>query len=212
MDVNKSAVDPVAIFAEIEALKSLQLHEPRFGARMRAHFIGQHLAQKGLVPGRVWALPPNDDGVIASPLRDADDFRLRHIEVDDFYAALVLSEDSCRSLLWKNHVAACDISDRYNPVVYDPVLFSGPVSLWRWMAAFRNPYIRRFVPPVFVLCDWDASPFGPEPVNLKDEEFLAQMSLTAMHVQCSNKDIAYVRSSPAWPGEPPPPKFWIESD
>lgn len=211
MDVNRLTVDPVAIFAEIEGLEDMHLHEPRFGARTRAHVIGQHLARKGLVPGRVWALPPEHDSVISSPLRNADAFHLPHIEVDDLYSALILSEDPARILMWKNHVAACDISDRYNPVVYDPVLFKGPVSLSRWMSAFRNPWISwEFVPPVFVLCDWDASPFGPEPVNLKDEEFLAQMSLAAMRVQCCNRKVSYVRRSPAWPGEPTP-RFWIES-
>lgn len=211
MDVNKNCAEPSTIFAEIEGLKCLHLHEPRVGAQMRAHFIGKHLEARGKVPGRIWALP-TDNFLIAAPLRGPDGLHLKHVEVDEWVTSGIVRHVPERSLAWNNHVAACDMTDRYSPIVYDPVLFSGPVSLSRWMAAFRNPCIRRFVMPTFVLCDWDASPFGPGPLMARDEEFLANINLTCMRLQSCHTVIEYVRLSPAWPGEPPPPPFWIESD
>ncbi len=211
MDVNTTTLEPSMIFSEIEGLAEMHLHEPRVGAQMRAHVIGTHLERRGKVPGRIWALPP-ENSVIVAPLRGPDGLHLKHVDVDEMFTAGITRRDSERSLMWNHHVAACDMTDRYNPTVYDPVLFSGPVSLSRWMAAFRNPYIRRFVMPTFVLCDWDAGPFGPTPLSARDEEFIAQMNLVCMRLQSCHTAVEYVRSSPAWPGEPPPPPFWVEAD
>lgn len=146
-------MDTCELFKEVEAL-DLHLQEPRFECQVRAHIIGKFLRAKGITPGRIWALPAKDGGKIVAPLKDANGKPFPAIATDvDAEGKLSLHVDSIKVLEWGYHVAACDISDPHNPVIYDPALFSGPVSHWRWMHAFC-----RKNPPTFIQTVFDTGP------------------------------------------------------
>lgn len=145
-------MDPRELFHQIEKL-DLHLQEPRFECQVRAHIIGKFLRSKGLQPGRIWALAREGTKIIA-PLRDLDGKPFPSIATDVCAEGKpILHEDESRLLEWTYHVAACDISDPYHPVIYDPAMFSGPVTLTRWMSAFCH--VNR---PIFIRTEFNTGP------------------------------------------------------
>lgn len=190
------------IFGQIEAL-DLHLVEPRFECQFRAHEIGKFLQSKKIKAGRIWALPQSDGEKILSPLRDEQGRRFPAIVRDqDENGKLVLREVPGKPLEWGFHVAACDIDRHYDPVVYDPALFSGPVSIWRWMAAYAKEK-----PPVFIRTSWHTGPrydymgstYAPEMAHEHglDDNQRAVLDLKLLRL-CSPNGIAYRRLNPAW--------------
>jgi hypothetical protein len=115
---------------------------------------------------------------------------------------LIVAEEDGQPLRWKWHVTAGDGRDRYNPILYDPVMFNGPTTHHRWMAVFG-----KVTPPIFVRTDWSTGPkynwqgsaYTPDYQHEHgpDERMQAAMDLRSVKAR-SPKGVRYQRYSPSW--------------
>ena len=166
-------MDPHSLFRAIESLDDLQMHEPRFGCGARAHKTGRFLATQNKKPGRIWALPQHGRIDFLAPLLTAEGKPFPPATIgnhDGSRDRTVISESGGR-LKWKHHVAAADVEDWYNPMVYDPIMFNGPVTLARWMSVFDKQDLPRFVKTEWGTAPvngWMGSTFSPGYANEHD--------------------------------------------
>jgi len=195
-------LDHHQLFKEIEAL-DLHWQEPRFECQVRAHFIGHFLQGKGLKAGRIWAMARVESEKLIAPLLDehGKPFPAASWQVDSS-DKLILSEQNEQRLEWSYHVAALDCTDHLHPVVYDPVMFSGPVSIWRWMSVFKDGTAVKFI-----RTDWHTGPrynymgsaYTPDYQyeHGPDDHQRADMDLKLLKSR-SPHGVRYKRHSPDW--------------
>jgi hypothetical protein len=205
-------MDHLALFREIENL-DLHLCEPRFGCAARAHNIGKFLKDKQIPPGKIWALPASterpDDGnsvTFHAPCfmdMDGKPFAYSYLGLPPNSENKAIVEDTSRGFAIQYHVAASDIRDWLNPVIHDPVLFSGPVSLGRWMSVFnRSGQVK------FVKTEWGVAPvnswmgltyapgYASEHSPYTDDDY-ARIEFMELR-NYSPKGIAYSRHNPSF--------------
>jgi hypothetical protein len=204
--------NPHSLFRAIEALEDLHLVEPRFGCAARAQKIGKFFKGNGITPGRLWALPKNDQRNFTAPLLDVfgNPFLQAFLHTPDGSNTREIGLDTSRRLMWNHHVTAIDVTDLSRPLVYDPVMFSGPVTVARWMSVFDKSDAS--AAPYFVKTEWHTAPvnswmgttFSPGHANEHDpytDDDRARFEL-AQIVSLSQLGVPFKRFNPAWTSTP----------
>jgi len=110
----------VAIFAEFAAEGDLALRFPADGCYARTHLMVQRLINKGLAPTKVWAFAASATDLLWVANTDHPDGRVQ----------------------WGYHVAPVlevrEPDGAVRELVFDPILFGGPVILEEWRDALHD--------------------------------------------------------------------------
>jgi hypothetical protein len=109
-----------AIFAEFASVSDPALRFPADGCYARTHVMVQQLLDKGLAPTKVWAFAASNADLLWIENADQADGRVH----------------------WACHVAPVLLvrvpDGGAREMVFDPILFSGPVTLQEWRNALRD--------------------------------------------------------------------------